>query len=82
MKGIRYRQRDLISRDGYRVDFTEERLDSSVVYVRSGHADWAVRTAQAIGGARIEMRPDSSRYLDLTIVLGARFRPPSLILYP
>jgi hypothetical protein len=60
----------------------KERLDSSVVYIRSGHAEWAVKAAQAIGGARIEVRPDSSRYLDLTIVLGARFRPPSLVLYP
>jgi hypothetical protein len=59
-----------------------ERSDSSVVYVRSGHADWAALAARAIGGARIEERPDTSRYLDLTIVLGTHFRPPSLILYP
>jgi hypothetical protein len=60
----------------------KERMDSSVVYDRSGHPEWAALAARAIGGARIETLPDSSRYLDLTIVLGARFRPPSLILYP
>jgi hypothetical protein len=77
MHYLRQRGLDVVS-----VGNAKERLDSSVVYVRSGHADWAVRTARAIGGASIEMRPDSSRYLDLTIVLGANFRPPSLILYP
>lgn len=77
MHYLRDRGLDVVS-----VGNAKDRLDSSVVYVRSGHADWAVKAANAIGGARIEVRPDSSRYLDLTIVLGARFRPPSLVLYP
>lgn len=77
MHFLRERGLDVVS-----VGNTKERMDSSVVYVRSGHSDWAAKAAQAIGGARIEVRPDTSRYLDLTIVLGARFRPPSLVLYP
>lgn len=77
MHYLRDRGLDVVS-----VGNTKERLDSSVVYVRSGNAEWGVRIARAIGGARVEMRPDSSRYLDLTIVLGSRFRPPSLVLYP
>jgi hypothetical protein len=77
MHYLRERGLDVVS-----VGNSKERLDSSVVYVRSGHSDWAVTAAKAIGGARIEVRPDSSRYLDLTIVLGARFRPPSLVFYP
>jgi len=77
MHYLRERGLDVVS-----VGNTKEHLDSSVVYVRSGHAEWGVKVAKAIGGARVEVRPDSSRYLDLTIVLGARFRPPSLILYP
>jgi hypothetical protein len=77
MHYLRERGLDVVS-----VGNAKERHDSSVVYVRSGRAEWAVKAARAIGGARIEMRPDSSRYLDLTIVLGARFRPPSLVLYP
>jgi hypothetical protein len=59
-----------------------ERQDSSVVLDRSGHGEWATLAARALGGARVEVSPDTSRYLDLTILLGARFRPPAQILYP
>lgn len=52
--------------------------DSSLVLVRTGRMDWGALAAKALGGARIEARPDSSRYVDLTIVLGARWRPPAL----
>ncbi len=54
-----------------------ERVDSSLVLVRTGRAEWAALAARALGGARIEARPDTSRYVDLTIVLGARWRPPA-----
>ena len=57
-------------------------LDSSVVYDRSARPEWAALAARAIGRARVETRADSSRYLDLTIVLGTTFRPPAQILYP
>ncbi len=53
-----------------------ERLDSSLVLVRSGRMDWGALAAQALGGARVVARPDSSRYLDLTIIVGAAWRPP------
>jgi hypothetical protein len=59
-----------------------ERVDSSVVLDRSGHPEWARLAARAAGVARIEARPDTSRYLDLTILLGTRFRPPPQVLYP
>ena len=52
------------------------RLDSNLVLVRSGDTTWASVAARVLGGARVESRPDSSRYLDLTIVLGAAWRPP------
>ena len=52
--------------------------DSSLVLVRTGRMDWGALAAKALRGARIEARPDSSRYVDLTIVLGARWRPPAL----
>jgi hypothetical protein len=60
----------------------DRRVDSSVVIDRSGHPEWAAQAARALGGARVESRPDSSRYLDLTILLGASFRSPAQILYP
>ena len=56
----------------------DARLDSSLVLVRTGRDDWAALAAKALGGARIEARPDTSRYVDLTIVLGSAWRPPTL----
>ena len=43
---------------------------------RSDHPDWARLVGQALGGARVEARPDTSRYVDVTVVLGATWRPP------
>ncbi len=54
------------------------KADSSIVLVRTGHMEWGALAAKALGGARIESRPDSSRYVDLTIVLGSRWRAPAL----
>ncbi len=52
------------------------RRDSTLVIDRTGHPEWARLASRTLGGARIEVRPDSGRYVDLTIVLGARWRPP------
>ena len=52
------------------------RLDSTTVLVRTDRMDWAALAAKGLGGARIEARPDTSRYVDLTILLGADWRPP------
>ena len=51
--------------------------DSTVVLDRSRHPEWAQRVAKALGGARVETRPDSSRYLDVTVILGTSWRPPA-----
>lgn len=59
-------------------NWSENKADSSLVLVRTGHMDWGALAAKALGGARIEARPDSSRYVDLTIVLGTRWRAPAL----
>jgi hypothetical protein len=56
--------------------------DSTLVLDRSGHPEWAARVARALGGARVESRPDSSRYLDVTILLGGSWRPPAEPFYP
>lgn len=61
---------------------SSEKLDSTLVIVRSGHPEWAELAAKALGGARIETRPDTSRYLDLTILLGASWRPPLETFHP
>ena len=58
------------------------RRDSTLVLSRTGHDDWAELVAELLGGARVESRPDSSRYLDVTVLLGATYRPPAETLYP
>jgi hypothetical protein len=56
--------------------------DSTLVLDRSGHPDWAQLVAEALGGARVEARPDTSRYLDVTVLLGTAWRAPPEALYP
>jgi hypothetical protein len=57
-------------------------FDSTQVLDRTGHRDWAVRAAKAMGGATVLVRPDSSRDVDLTVLIGASWRPPSQPFYP
>ncbi|MDB4876094.1 MAG: hypothetical protein JWM41_2540 [Gemmatimonadetes bacterium] len=56
--------------------------DSSVVLDLSGHPEWANRVAKVLGSARVESRPDSSRYLDISVILGSSWRPPAVPFYP
>lgn len=58
------------------------RRDTTLVLSRSGHDDWAALVAEALGGGRVEARPDSSRYLDVTVLVGASWRPPTEPFYP
>jgi hypothetical protein len=59
-----------------------DRGDSTLVIYRSGQKEWAERIAKAFGSARIEARPDTSRFLDITVILGASWRPPAKPFYP
>jgi hypothetical protein len=59
---------------------TEQRA-TTVVYDRSGHPDWAARVGRAMSAPVVTQR-DSSRYLDVTVILGANWRPPSLPFHP
>lgn len=56
--------------------------DTTVVLDLSGHPDWARRVARALGTARVETRADSSRYLDIAVVIGSSWRPPAEALHP
>jgi hypothetical protein len=80
------RRGSFVLRDlGFDVVYTgnsAEQVDSTTVYVRSGRMDWGELAAQGLGGARVIARPDSSRYLDLTILLGASWRPPAEAFHP
>ena len=61
---------------------SSESLDSTLVLDRSNHPEWAALVARALGNARVESRPDSSRYLDVTVLLGTSWRPPAEPFYP
>jgi len=68
--------------DVVEVGTTPDSSDAVIVLDRSGHPEWARLVADALGGGRVESRPDSSRYLDVTVLLGASWRPPPKPLYP
>lgn len=57
-------------------------FDTTQVLDRTGHREWALRAAKAMGGATVLVRPDSSRDVDLTVLIGASWRPPSQPFYP
>jgi len=59
---------------------TEARA-TTVVYDRSSHPEWARLVARALN-ASVVSKPDSSRYLDVTVILGADWRPPALPFHP
>ena len=64
------------------VGTSRDTRDSTLVLDRSGHPDWAGLVAKALGGARVETAPDSSRYLDVTVLVGATWLPPAEPFYP
>ena len=55
---------------------TTPMLDTTLVLDRSGHPAWASTVAEVLQPARAVARPDSSRYLDVTVLLGRTWRPP------
>ncbi len=56
--------------------------DTTLVIDRSGHPAYAQLVAQGLGGARVESRPDTSRYVDVSVLVGAGWRPPAQPFYP
>ncbi len=59
-----------------------QQSESTLVLDRTNHPDWAQRVARALGGARVEARPDSTLYVDVTVLLGRAWRPPPEPLHP
>ena len=86
-RGLARRATDLLRERGFDVVDVgtapaRDQGDSTFVLDRSGHPDWARRVATAMGGARVIDRADSSRYLDITVLVGASWRPPTLPFHP
>jgi hypothetical protein len=57
-------------------------IDTTIVLDLSGHPEWAEAAAQVMAPARTRARRDSSRYLDVTVLIGRTWRPPAEPLYP
>ncbi len=53
----------------------------TTVIDRSRHPAWARLIANALG-ATVTSRPDSSRYVDATVLIGSNWRAPSEPFYP
>jgi hypothetical protein len=58
-----------------------EQRQTTIVLDRSNHPEWAALVGKAFN-AKVESRPDTSRYLDVTVLLGGDWRPPPLPFYP
>ena len=58
-----------------------EQRGTTLVLDRSNHAEWARLVGRALN-AKVESRPDDSRYLDVTVLLGNDWRPSPLPFYP
>lgn len=54
---------------------------TTLVLDRSNHPEWAQLVARAFN-SKVELRRDSSRYLDVTVLVGSDWRPPRLPFYP
>jgi len=68
--------------DVVEVGTTSAIRDTTLVLDRSRHPEWARNVATSLGAARVETRPDTSRYLDVTVLVGSSWRPPAQPFYP
>lgn len=56
--------------------------DSTQIIDRSGRREWADLVAKALGVSRVVVEVDSTRYLDVSVLLGRDWRPPAKPFYP
>ncbi|MFN2635966.1 MAG: LytR C-terminal domain-containing protein [Gemmatimonadaceae bacterium] len=83
-KGLARRATSFLRERGFDVvgsGTSSEQRDTTVVLDRSAHPEWAKLVGRAMKAA-VLTRPDSSRYLDVTVILGADWRPPPLPFHP
>jgi hypothetical protein len=67
--------------DVVEIGTASELRDSTLVLDRSRNPDWAALVGEALGAPNVA-RPDSSRYVDVTVLLGATWRPPAEAFHP
>ncbi len=64
---------------------SQPQRDSTLVLDRTNHPEWARLVASVLGrsgSGAVELRPDTSRYVDITVLLGAEWTPPSKAFHP
>jgi hypothetical protein len=62
---------------------SDEKHDSTIVLDRSRHPEWARLVANAMGDATpVVESPDSTHYVDITVLVGPSWRPPPKPFYP
>ena len=49
----------------------------TLVLSHTGHAEWAQRLRRALGTGTIEVRADSTRYVDFTVLVGSDWKAPA-----
>jgi hypothetical protein len=84
-RGLAQRATDHLRDRGFdvvEIGTNHERMDTTLVLDRSNHPEWAQRIAAAMGGAKVLSRPDSGRYLDVTVLIGSDWRPPAQPFHP
>jgi hypothetical protein len=84
-RGLAQRATDLLRDRGFdvvEIGNASERVDSTVVLDRTNHPDWARRVAAAMGGAKVVSSPDTSRYVDITVLIGPSWRAPVQPFHP
>jgi hypothetical protein len=85
VRGLARRATQLLRDRGFDVVETgtiNDARDTTLILDVSGHPDWANRVGKLFPPSRVQARPDSSRYLDVVVVLGATWRPPTQPFYP
>ena len=55
---------------------------ATLVQTHTGHDDWSDRVIRVLGTGATEVRPDSSRYVDLTVILGLDWKAPAQAFRP
>ena len=67
--------------DVVEIGTAREQRATTLVLDRSNHQEWARLVGRALN-AEVESRPDSTSFLDVTVLLGDDWRPPALPFYP
>jgi hypothetical protein len=85
-RGLAKRASSVLRDFGYDVvDYDSESGSVSAktrILSHTGHDAWAQRLRRALGVGGVEVRPDSLRYVDFTVLIGRDWKPPAQAFRP